>query len=33
MMVGAEGPDRATRLAVPDAHSIRPGADIQFVRS
>src|SRR5437667_12841865 len=34
MMIGTEGPDRArraagdcTRLAVPDAASIRPGAD------
>src|SRR5882757_8789241 len=38
MMIGAEGPDRArraadnrTRLAVPDAASIRPGADIQRI--
>src|SRR6476469_2419084 len=38
MMIGAEGPDRArraadnrTRLAVPDAASIRPGADIQCI--
>src|SRR5882757_5985372 len=38
MMIGAEGPDRARRaadnrtgLAVPDAASIRPGADIQRI--
>jgi hypothetical protein len=38
MMIGTEGPDRArraaynrTRLAVPDAASIRPGAEIQRV--
>src|SRR5258708_7343165 len=38
MMIGTEGPDRArrttddrTRLAVPDAASIRPGADIQRI--
>src|SRR3984893_6821752 len=38
MMIGTEGPDRArraaddrTRLAVPDAASIRPGADIQCI--
>src|SRR6267378_2314278 len=38
MMIGAEGPDRArrtandrARLAVPDAASIRPGADIQCI--
>src|SRR5260370_41289170 len=38
MMIGAEGPDRArraadnrTRLAVPDAASIRPRADIQCI--
>src|ERR1700754_4162048 len=38
MMIGAEGPDRARRaadhrprLAVPDAASIRPGADIQCI--
>jgi hypothetical protein len=37
MMIGAEGSDRArraandrTRLAVPDATSIRPGTDIQW---
>jgi hypothetical protein len=38
MMIGAEGPDRArrtadhrTRLAAPDAASIRLGADIQCI--
>src|SRR5712671_5610555 len=38
MMIGTEGPDRARRtaddrtgLAVPDAASIRPGADIQRI--
>src|SRR5229473_2541806 len=38
MMIGAEAPDRArrtadnsTRLAVPDAASIRPGTDIQCI--
>src|SRR5258708_13550896 len=38
MMIGAEGPDCArrtaddrTRFAVPDAASIRPGADIQSI--
>src|SRR5713101_1967819 len=38
MMIGTEGPNRArrtaddrTRLAVPDAASIRPGADIQCI--